>query len=176
MSNVSTVEVYQRSSEGMSRRKGAYDSTGKVAHERFCKEHPDIQLGPKQRAAIIKQFNVNLLKYALETGEHTKIGGAFGSIVVSKKKIKRYIQKDGVQYIGLPVDWKRTKELGKYVYNLNAHTDGCSFKWLWNRLESRFQHSSLWVFTPSRFASRLIAHYIKEGFHQLYREWERPRK
>ena len=38
---------------------------------------------------------------------------------------------DGKDRVALPIDWQKTKERGKVIYNFNYHTDGYFFGWMW---------------------------------------------
>ena len=51
----------------------------------------------------------------------------------------------------LPIDWQKTKEKGKVIYNFNYHTEGYFFGWLWFK-ESLLdlETADLWYFKPSR--------------------------
>jgi len=80
---------------------------------------------------------------------------------------------DGKEYINLPIDWQKTREKGKVIYNFNYHTEGFFFGWHWFKQNARFKHSDLWYFKPSRTTSRLLSHYIKadDKYQHIYREW-----
>jgi hypothetical protein len=89
-----------------------------------------------------------------------------------RKKIKK--DKDGREFINLPVDWKKTREKGKIIYNFNYDTEGYFFGWVWFKRSTRIRHSILWYFKPCRNTSRLLAHYIKADpkYQHIYREWQ----
>ena len=82
--------------------------------------------------------------------------------------------KDGREFINLPVDWKKTREKGKIIYNFNYDTEGYFFGWVWFKRSTRIRHSVLWYFKPCRNTSRLLAHYIKADpkYQHIYREWQ----
>ena len=81
---------------------------------------------------------------------------------------------NGKEVVNLPIDWKRTKEKGKVIYNFNFHTEGFFFGWVWFKKTARFKDADLWYFKPTRDTSRLLAHYVKtnEKYQHLYREWK----
>jgi hypothetical protein len=81
---------------------------------------------------------------------------------------------DGKDRISLPIDWQKTKERGKVIYNFNYHTDGYFFGWMWFK-NVRLKNYSLWYFKPSRNTSRMLAHYIKTDpkYQQIYNEWKK---
>ena len=81
---------------------------------------------------------------------------------------------DGKEYINLPIDWVKTKEKGKYVYNFNYDTEGYFFGWLWFKKTARFKNVDLWFFKPSRLTSRLLTHYLRtdEKYQHIYQCWK----
>lgn len=140
----------------------------------FCKKHPNIKTSFDQWRNIIYGFNESFRTYILETGEKARIPSGFGEFSITKRKRKRIkVSPDGVEHINLPIDWKKTKEKGKKVYNFNFHTEGYYFGWIWFKRSTRIKNVDLWWFKPSRTSSRLINHYIKiDGKYQhLYQEW-----
>ena len=160
----------------MPRVKTEYRSASKQLYNKFCEKHPDITITFEKWKEVIYTYNYFFRDYILETGEKAKLPWGFGSFAISKRKVKKYKIFNGKEYINLPIDWKKTKELGKVIYNLNAHTDGYRYKWLWFILEARIYHSDIWVFRPSRISSRKIAEYIKKPssiYSQLYKQWDR---
>ena len=92
------------------------------------------------------------------------------------KKKRRKVKSNGEkEFINLPVDWKRTKEKGKIIYNFNYDTEGYFFGWMWFKESTRLRNINLWYFKPSRATSRLLSHYIKtdDKYQHLYREWKK---
>ena len=89
------------------------------------------------------------------------------------EKLKKSM--DGVDVINLPIDWQKSKEKGKRIYNFNYHTEGYFFGWMWFRETARLKHTNLWYFKPTRTTSRLLSHYIKtdEKYQHIYREWKK---
>lgn len=74
--------------------------------------------------------------------------------------------------INLPIDWKKTKEKGKRVYNFNYDTEGFYFGWKWFKQNARLKQANTWAFKPSRVTSRLITHFVRTDpkYQGLYRE------
>lgn len=140
----------------------------------FCKKHPSIKLTYDEWRNILYTFSESFRNYILETGERAKLPYGFGEFSINKKKRKKLIGlKD--EFINLPVDWKRSKEKGKRIYNFNYHTEGFFFGWMWFKETIRLKNSDLWYFKPSRTTSRLLAHYIKADnkYQHLYNEWKK---
>lgn len=148
-------------------------STSKENYNNFCKKHPSIKLTFDEWRNIAYTFMEGFKEYILETGEKIKIPYGVGDLSINKKKRKKIKSANGRDFINLPVDWKKTKEKGKIIYNFNFHTEGFFFGWKWFRMNSRFKHSDLWYFKASRFTSRLLSHYLKtdEKYQHIYREW-----
>lgn len=152
-----------------------YRSASKSCYYTFCQNHPDIKLSYNEWLEIIYHFNETFRDYILETGERERLPLGLGSFSINKKKRKvKKIGPDGKEFINLPIDWVKTKEKGKIIYNFNFHTEGYFFGWLWFKRDARFKFSTLWRFKPSRVSSRMIAHYINSDkeYQHIYRQWK----
>ena len=150
-------------------------SSSKSNYEDFCKKHPSIKLTYDEWKNIIYTFSEKFKEYILETGEKAKLPLGLGEFSIVKKKRKKIKKdKDGREFINLPVDWKKTREKGKIIYNFNYDTEGYFFGWVWFKSSTRIRHSVLWYFKPCRNTSRLLAHYIKADpkYQHIYREWQ----
>lgn len=149
-----------------------YRSTSKEVFKRFQEKHPNIKISYRKWCDVIYSFNYGFRDYLLETGKKVPFPCGFGHFAVCKFKPKRTKLVDGQEYISLPVDWKKTREHGKKIYHLNYDTEGFKFRWLWFRTSARFQSAGVWNFKPSRVTSRLLKHYISEGYQHKYLEWK----
>ena len=96
-------------------------------------------------------------------------------MTTNKKKRKRSKDIDGKEFVNLPIDWVKTKEKGKRIYNFNYHTEGYFFGWMWFKQTARFRNSDLWYFKPSRRTSRDLSHYLKTDskYQHTYNEWKK---
>lgn len=149
-------------------------STSKDNYTKFCKKNPSIKISFDEWKNIIYTFNEDFKTYILETGEKARLPAGFGEFSISKKKRKRIkVLPDGREFINLPVDWKKTKEKGKIIYNFNYHTEGYHFGWIWFKKTTRLKNVDLWYFKPSRITSRLLSHYLNtdKKYQHLYRQW-----
>ncbi len=148
-------------------------SASKDNYNNFCKKHPLIKLSFEEWKGILYEFNDGIKHHILETGEKVKLPCGFGEFSINKKKRRKIKGVDGKEFVNLPVDWKRTKERGKIIYNFNYHSDGYFFGWVWFKETARFRNSDVWFFKPSRATSRLLSHYIKteEKYQHMYNEW-----
>ena len=152
-----------------------YKTTNKKAWESFKQSHPEIKISKTQWVEIIYSFNEGFRNYVIETGKMEKLPMGFGPFVVNKKKRKtKKTAPNGKTFINLPIDWKKTKEKGKVIYNFNYDTDGYFFGWNWMRKQARLKLCEFWRFKPSRVSSRMLAHYIKSDKNQQhkYLEWK----
>jgi nucleoid DNA-binding protein len=150
-------------------------SSSRDNYNNFCKNNPSIKIYFDEWKNIIYSFNESFKNYILETGERAKLPSGFGEFSINKKKRRKIKGVDGKEFINLPVDWKKTKEKGKIIYNFNYHTEGYFFGWTWFKETARLKNSDLWYFKPSRITSRLLSHYLKtdEKYQHIYREWKK---
>ena len=156
----------------MSRTLVEWRSSSKENYKKFCKKHLDINLTYNEWKNIIYSFSEEFKFHILETGEKARLPFGFGDFSI-RKKIRRKTKGKNDEFINLPVDWKKTKEKGKIMYNFNYHTEGFYFGWLWFKSSVIFKHSDLWYFKPTRVTSRLLAHYIHSDpkYMRMYVEW-----
>ena len=134
-------------------------SSSKSNYEDFCKKHPSIKLTYDEWKNVIYTFSEKFKEYILETGEKAKLPLGLGEFSIVKKKRKKIKKdKDGREFINLPVDWKKTREKGKIIYNFNYDTEGYFFGWVWFKRSTRIRHwNSIVIF--HRFAcSNAIGH------------------
>jgi|TARA_R110000772_G_scaffold254954_1_gene370986 hypothetical protein len=148
-------------------------SASKDNYKDFCKTHPLISLTFEEWKNIIYEFNEQFKHHILETGEKQRLPCGFGEFSINKKKRKRIKSNGEKDFINLPIDWKKTREKGKHIYNFNYHTEGYFFGWMWFRDTARFRHSTCWFFKPSRVTSRLLSHYVTtdKKYQHIYNEW-----
>jgi nucleoid DNA-binding protein len=134
-----------------------------------------MKLSFDQWRNIIYEYNEAFKEYILETGEKAKLPFGFGEFSINKKKRRKMKGVDGKEFVNLPIDWKKTKEKGKRIYNFNFHTEGYFFGWVWFKDSARLKHTELWYFKPSRTTSRLLSHFLKtnDKYQHIYREWKR---
>lgn len=160
----------------MSRVAVQWRSVGRANYKDYCKKNPTMKVDFSTWKEIIYEFNQTFAEYILETGEIAKMPFGFGEFsIIKKKRVKiKTDPKTGREFINLPVDWKKTREKGKIIYQMNYHTEGYFFGWHWFKKTSRLKHTNLWYFKPSRLSSRLIAHYLKvdDKYQHMYKEYK----
>jgi nucleoid DNA-binding protein len=158
----------------MPRVKIDWRSSSKDNYKSFCKKQPLIKLTFDEWRNIIYIYIESYKQYILETGERAKLPFGFGEFSINKKKRRKIKGVDGKEFVNLPIDWKKTKEKGKRIYNFNYHTEGYFFGWVWFKNTARFQNTDLWYFKPSRSTSRLLSHYLKidDKYQHIYHTWK----
>lgn len=149
-------------------------SASRENYKDFCRKNASIKLTYDEWRNIVYTFTDEFKNYILETGYKAKLPFGFGEFSINKKKRKR---KTGVnnEFVNLPIDWQKTREKGKRIYNFNFHTEGFFFGWMWFKGSARLKNTELWYFKPSRLTSRLLSHYLKanEKYQHLYNEWKK---
>lgn len=157
------------------RTKVDWRSASKDNYNNFCKKNPSVKLSFDEWRNIVYLYLDAFKEYILETGEKAKLPFGFGEFSINKKKRRKMKGVDGKEFVNLPIDWKKTREKGKRIYNFNFHTEGYFFGWMWFKDSARLKHTELWYFKPSRTTSRILSHYLKtdEKYQHIYREWKR---
>lgn len=161
----------------MPRVKNSYRTASKENYKRFSTKYPLFKLTFEEWKSILYGYSEVLRDYILETGEKCKLPYGLGELSINKKKQCRFTGKDK-KFIALAIDWQASRKYGKRIYNMNDHTEGYRFKWIWFKSKALFKLSKLWMFKPSRVTSRKIAEYIKKDpkYQTIYREWKPQRK
>ncbi len=156
----------------MARTKIDWRSGSKANYLDFCKNNTDIIISFMDWKNIVHSYNDMYRLYILETGEKVKMPMGLGQFSINKKKRKRRRGKNS-EFVNMPIDWQKTKKLGKVIYNMNLHTDGYFFGWMWFKSTARFKQTMLWYFKPARTTSRLLNHYLvaEEKYQHMYQEW-----
>jgi hypothetical protein len=131
-------------------------SSSKENYKDFCNKNPSDNISYTDWKKIIYSFNNLFCDHILDTGEKGRLPSGLGEFVINKKKRKKVNIVDGKEYIKLPIDWVKTKEKGKYIYNFNYHTEGYFFGWKWMPDSARFKYSDLWYFRVCREKSRKL--------------------
>lgn len=159
----------------MPRVKVDWRSSSKDNYKNFCKKNPSIQISFDDWRNIIYSYNEYFKNYILETGDKARLPLGFGEFSINKKKRKKIKTINGVDMVNLPIDWQKSKEKGKRIYNFNYHTEGYFFGWIWFKETTRIRLVDLWYFKPTRTTSRLLSHYIKtdDKYQHIYREWKK---
>lgn len=151
-----------------------FRSASKENYLDFVSKYPNDKISYEDWKKIIYGFNIMFAEHILETGEKIKLPAGIGDFSINKKKRKRIKVIDGNERVNLPIDWAKTREKGKYIYDFNYHTEGYFFGWVWFKKTARFKYSDLFYFKPFRNISRLLAHYIKvdEKYQHTYASWK----
>lgn len=151
-----------------------YRTASRENFEKFQKKCPHLKISYEDFCHIVYDYSYLLRDYILETGDKAKMMWGLGEFSIHKRKRKKTkTAPDGKEYINLAIDWKESKKAGRYIYHLNFHTDGYSYKWIWFRKTALFYHSNIWSFKPSRVTSRSLAAQLLKDPHypQIYQEF-----
>ena len=161
----------------MPRPKIEYRTTSAEALADFRRQYPSVNITWYQFESILRHCNGMIMEHIMESGERFKLPHGFGEISIHKWKPKRRRKiPDGREVNNLPIDWKKTRELGKKVFHLNHHTGGYKCRWVWFATAARFKHSQIFNFKPNRAPSRKLAQYLKlpnSPYIQKYRHWSK---
>jgi len=151
-----------------------YRTASKEAYDAFCKKNPKIELSFDNYKLIIYTYNKKIGDYLLETGEIIKLPFGLGSLVINKYKPKSTkITAAGNEMPNLSINWQETKKLGKYVYYLNAHTEGYKYYFMWDYHKARIKYPYIWKFEMCRIHSRKLKDNLKlpKGeYKNIYKE------
>ena len=154
----------------MSRSAVDWGTSRKANYIAFRKKYPEVDITYDEWKNVIYSFMDLFKESILETGYKMRLPSGLGEFSISKGKKKKFkIENDGKQYINLSIDWQKSKEKNKHIYNFNYHTEGYNFWWKWFKKSSNFKLKNYWYFRPCRGTSRLLAHYLKvdEKYHHL---------
>lgn len=148
-------------------------SASKDNYKDFCKKNPTISISYNDWKTIIYLYNEWFRDQILETGQKMRFPGGIGDFSINKKK-RRKLKGHNDEFVNLSVDWKKTREKGKIIYNFNYHSEGYFFGWMWFEESARFKYSNLFYFKPCRVTSRKISEYIfkDQRYQHLYQQWK----
>jgi len=158
------------------RKKIDFRTGSKETYKNFCTTYPDIHLKFDEWHSIIYMYSKLVREYIIETGRIFKFPRGVGEFAINRTRPPKSITVNGEERITLPINWKRSKEKGKRIYEMNYHTEGYKCSWLWiNKQKAMIYMSSLWKFKPHRDSKRLLASYLKsgKGYHNRYCEWKK---
>lgn len=158
----------------MSRSAVDWRASQKINYINFKKKHPEVDVTFDEWKNVIYSFMELFKDNVLETGHKVRLPAGMGEFAISKgKKKKLKIEENGKEHINLSVDWSKTKEKHKKIYNFNYHTEGYNFWWKWFKNSANFKLKDYWYFKPCRNTSRLLAHYLKvdDKYQHIYMNW-----
>lgn len=158
-----------------------FTSTSLESYKEFKEQNKNIKITAAQFRSIIRTFNQFFVDHLLETGERLPLTHGLGYIEVVKYKpnTKRYLDPKNKCKLAYHVDWVATKKAGKYIYNLNSHTDGYKYYFKWGFSRAYFRMSYVWAVKIVRKHSRRLASILKnleDPRRHLYREFNNRNK
>lgn len=122
---------------------------------------------------ICKEFNQAYMDKALFNAEDIKLPCRLGYLGVRKYKKKFVFDEDGNIIKGMPVDWKRTKDLWyrdpearrqrKVVYHDNWRSDDYLAMFKWFKRTAIFPNASMYRFIVTRTNKRTLSAIMKNN-------------
>jgi len=158
------------------RKKIDFRTGSRETYKDFCTTYPDIHLTFDEWHSVIYMYSELVRDYIIETGRIFKFPRGVGDFTINKRKPPKTVTVNGKEKITLPINWKKSKERGKRIYEMNYHTEGYKCNWLWiNKQKSIIFMSNLWKFKAHRNNKRLLALRLKsgKGYHDRYCEWKK---
>lgn len=156
------------------RPKMEWRSASKDNYKSFKEQHPGVDISFSQFVAIIRAWNTLFMDTLISSGDQGRIPHGLGKPAIRKyKPTTKKKTREGVEYTKRPINWQKTKELGKYVYYLNFHTDGWQYFFQWRHQDCKLRSATIWMFEPARVHSRRLAQLLKDPeskLKNLYRE------
>lgn len=68
------------------------------------------------------------------------------------------------------IDWDKSKAQNTHVREFNQHSNGCVYKFKWDRRFCFTVNKTVYAFTPSRANKREVARLIKNRLNDYYEE------
>lgn len=159
------------------RPKREYRSASKENYLLFKKDNPGVDISFAKWVEVIRTWNELFVEQLILTGEPGKIPFGLGRPSVRKyRPTTKKKDKDGKEIIKRPINWPATKELGKYVYYLNFHTDGWQYFFQWRHQDCKLRCALIWKFEIARVHRRRLGALLKtpnDPHKDLYREAEK---
>jgi hypothetical protein len=78
-----------------------------------------------------------------------------------KLGIFKWMSKQSRNLTKVPIDWVKSKALGKRVYLTNSHSNGYTYGFIWNKELRQANLLSCYKFRPARNLTRKLAMMIK---------------
>jgi hypothetical protein len=121
----------------------------------FSEDHP-YHIPYSEYSEVVSDYLKYVSELVVVKSMTFKLPFRMGAISVYKHKpIFQSVNK-------MSIDWKKTRELGKVVYNFNEHSNGFRYRFRWDRNGSLDKYLVLYAFKPSRQNARLVASLVKE--------------
>lgn len=92
-----------------------------------------LYIDRKTYGRLFSDYFSLILEYIYQ-GKIYKLPHGNGEISIRKSKGKVLLNENGeINVKFLPIDWKKTKEVGKIIYHFNEHTDGYRYSFEWKK-------------------------------------------
>ncbi len=128
--------------------------------EEVIKDSPyDISLNEYRE--ILNEVNKEIMNMVIDEGESVKLP-FLGPLDIMKYKMKLGRTK------WIPVDFKKSAELGKRIINNNEHTGGYKYAFRWSKQKTRLMFVHFYRFIPSRRNKRHLAYILNNRIRDYF--------
>lgn len=157
---------------------------------KFYKEHTDNPVSISLFRKILYSFHEDIIDRLIFKGETIRLFSNLGYLRIRKKRKKILLDENGkLIRKSLAVDWYKTKEMWtkKYPdltteqileipleerglsYNINEHTNRCTFKFLWDTNSVKLPNKTYYTFDALRIqGNRKLAKALKTDSQLQY--------
>lgn len=128
-------------------------------YKEYHKRHKGtpLDISYQQFKRLVGDFNEAMMNHVVKDCGEFKLPFRLGKITITKRKLNY----DDIRK--LPVDWKRSKELGFKVRLFNEHSNEYKYRIRWIKKDCAVRGQRLWAFIPTREFSRSIAYEVKHN-------------
>lgn len=141
-------------------------SSGLYDAYKLYREEYTRTVGRQLYSKICQDFNKNISNKIVKESYEFKIPFRLGIIRIRAFKPKLLIKNGKIDTSKLLPNWKATKELWGKIYPglskeelkkipnkkivifINEHSDGYSYKWVWDRRLAKFRNMNFYIFKP----------------------------
>lgn len=115
-----------------------------------------------QYITIVKEFYKKVMERILYKADKFTMPEKMGKLSVIKGKGRLYSLSANC------VDWVETVKHGKWIYNLNEHSNGSNYMFFWDKTTSLIPNLYYYRFIQPRGAKRLLAKLIKSRKYDYF--------
>lgn len=121
----------------------------------YVGDNPLYQVEYRVFRDIINDYFKYLRDELIENGKEIKLPCRLGTLSIVKHKPKEYSGRS------LRIDYAETKKVGKIVYHLNEITNGCKFRFYWNKHNMLVKNKIKYQLVMTRANKRRLAYILK---------------
>ncbi len=128
--------------------------------EEVIKDSP-YDISKSEYKEILNEINKEIMNMVIDEGESVKLP-FLGVLDIMKYKMKLGRTK------WIPVDFKKSAELGKRIINNNEHTGGYKYTFRWCKQKVRLMFIHFYRFIPSRRNKRHLAYILNNRIRDYF--------